>query len=56
MGFEVMEMVKVNVWVPSSILILFKRKGKEFSSGFQFTSCERVAETCKMKRTKILCQ
>ena len=27
----------------------FKR---EFGSDFWFTSCERVAETCKMKRTK----
>ena len=25
---------------------------REFGSDFWFTSCERVAETCKMKRTK----
>ena len=56
MGFEVMEMVKVIIWDPSSILILIKLKDKEFGSRFQFTFCERVAEMCKMKQTKILYQ
>ncbi len=32
---------------------LIQRKVKEKGSGFQFTSCERVAETYKMKRTKL---
>ena len=32
------------------------KKDKECGSGFQFTSCEQVAETCKMKRTKTLYQ
>ena len=27
-----------------------------FGKGLQFTSCERVAETYKMERTKIYCQ
>ena len=38
------------------ILVIIKGKDKEFGSGFQFTSCERVAEMCKIKRTKILYQ
>ena len=60
---KVMEMVKIikekkekNIWDPSSILILIIKKDKENGSKFQFTSCERVTETCKIKRTKIFCQ
>ena len=49
------EWYKVRRYVETRVQFerIIQRKVKEKGSGFQFTSCERVAETYKMKQTKL---
>jgi len=43
--------VRFSYWINN-----MKTMRRFFGKGLQFTSCERVAETYKMERTKIYCQ